>query len=197
MKHILIAKRLSEIMRLRGLNATKLSLSAHVSRASISQYINGSHKPSPESSQRLGAVLRVDPLWLMGFSVPMNPDEDILYIPVYSTFPTEGAFPIDYLLSSVSAGHAPSCFGITAPDDAMCPSIRAGDLLIIQPNISLAGGDLAAIRINHSEELIRIWRKGKRTTFLSAAQPSIPDLDLSDVESVEIIGKVVEIRRRL
>ena len=197
MKHILIAKRLSKIMRLRGLNATKLSLSAHVSRSSISQYINGSHKPSPESSQRLGAVLRVDPLWLMGFNVPMNPDEDILYIPVYSTFPTEGALPIDYLLSSVSTGHAPSYFGITAPDDAMCPGIRAGDLLIIQPNISLAGGDLAAIRINHSEELIRIWRKGKCTTFLSAAQPSIPDLDLSDVESVEIIGKVVEIRRRL
>jgi len=197
MKHLLIANRLSQIMRLRGLNATKLSLSANVSKPSISQYINGNHKPSPESSKRLGAVLHVDPLWLMGYDVPMNPREDIRYIPVYSGFPVEGSPPASYLPSDISDGLSPSCFAVPAPDDTMRPILFADDLLIIQPDASLTHGDLAAIRIDHSRILIRIWKKNRHGSYLSSCRPDIPDLDLKTVDFVQIIGKVVEIRRKL
>jgi transcriptional regulator with XRE-family HTH domain len=40
-----------------------------VSKASISQYLSGSHAPSNISSGKMGKILRVEPMWLMGFDV--------------------------------------------------------------------------------------------------------------------------------
>lgn len=42
---------------------------AGISKLSISQYLNGSHAPSNISSGKIGKVLNVEPLWLMGFDV--------------------------------------------------------------------------------------------------------------------------------
>ncbi|MFR6462050.1 MAG: helix-turn-helix domain-containing protein [Anaerostipes hadrus] len=43
-----------------------------VSKASISQYLNGSHAPSNISSGKMAKILNVNPVWLMGFDVPMQ-----------------------------------------------------------------------------------------------------------------------------
>ena len=45
---------------------------------SFSQYINGSHTPSNISSGKIAAVLKVNPLWLMGFDVPKYESEIIV-----------------------------------------------------------------------------------------------------------------------
>lgn len=40
-----------------------------VSKASISQYLSGTHTPSNISAGKMGVALGVNPLWLMGFDV--------------------------------------------------------------------------------------------------------------------------------
>lgn len=55
----------------------ELAEKSGVHKSSISQYINGSHSPSNLSSGKMGKVLNVNPLWLMGFDVEMR--KDIFY----------------------------------------------------------------------------------------------------------------------
>ena len=43
-----------------------------IGKASISQYVNGSHAPGNVSAEKIGKLLNINPLWLMGFDVPME-----------------------------------------------------------------------------------------------------------------------------
>lgn len=70
MKHEKTAMRLRDAMAERNIIAQDLAERSGVSKASISQYINGSHKPSNVSAGKMAEVLEVSPLWLMGFDVP-------------------------------------------------------------------------------------------------------------------------------
>lgn len=69
MKHEKTALRLREALSDSNMTAKELSQKSKVSEASISQYYNGSHSPSNISSAKMGNVLNVNPLWLMGFDV--------------------------------------------------------------------------------------------------------------------------------
>lgn len=72
MKNELTAKRLQKALSDANMNQQELADKSGVSKASISQYINGSHSPSNISSGKMGKVLNVEPLWLMGFDVEMR-----------------------------------------------------------------------------------------------------------------------------
>lgn len=72
MKNELTAKRLSLALSNSNMKPQELADKSGVSKASISQYVNGSHAPSNISSGKMAPILNVNPLWLMGFDVPMN-----------------------------------------------------------------------------------------------------------------------------
>ena len=72
MKHELTSKRLRIAMSRANITAQELSIKSGVAKASISQYVNGSHKPSNISSGKMASILDVNPLWLMGFDVSME-----------------------------------------------------------------------------------------------------------------------------
>lgn len=73
MKYEITAKRLKQALNNKNMIPQELAERSQVSKASISQYINGSHAPSNISSGKMAPVLDVNPLWLMGFDVPMTP----------------------------------------------------------------------------------------------------------------------------
>ena len=71
MKNETTAKRLSLALSNANMKPQELADKSGVSKASISQYVNGSHAPSNISSGKMASILKVNPLWLMGFDVPM------------------------------------------------------------------------------------------------------------------------------
>lgn len=77
MKHELTALRLKEALNQCNMIPKELSVKSGVSESSISQYVNGSHAPSNISSGKMASVLGVDPMWLMGFDVPMHKNTTI------------------------------------------------------------------------------------------------------------------------
>ena len=80
MKNELTAKRLRLALSNKNMKPQELSDKSGVNKASVSQYVNGSHKPSNISAGKMADILDVDPLWLMGFDVPMKrqvSDDDI------------------------------------------------------------------------------------------------------------------------
>lgn len=72
MKSELTAKRLQLALSDMGISQQELAEKSGVSKASVSQYVNGSHAPSNISSGKMGKVLNVEPMWLMGFDVEMR-----------------------------------------------------------------------------------------------------------------------------
>lgn len=72
MKNELTAKRLQLALSNANMKPQELADKSGVSKASISQYVNGSHAPSNISSGKMGKVLNVEPMWLMGFDVEMR-----------------------------------------------------------------------------------------------------------------------------
>lgn len=69
--------RLNKAMKLRKINATKLSELTGIDQGSISYYRSGKYKAKQDKLYDLARALRVSPAWLMGQDVPME-DERIL-----------------------------------------------------------------------------------------------------------------------
>ena len=72
MKYPEIADRFYTILSKREITPAELARKSGLNESSISQYVNGIHKPSNLSSQRMANVLNVNPLWLMGYDVAMT-----------------------------------------------------------------------------------------------------------------------------
>ena len=69
MKYKITSQRLSESLYRVNMKPQELANASGVSKSSISQYINGSHKPSELTAKRLAKILGVNPLWLMGYNI--------------------------------------------------------------------------------------------------------------------------------
>lgn len=113
MKYPEIANRMTYILNLRGLKAQDLADKTGINKASISQYVNGSHCPSNYTATMMADVLRVDPIWLMGFEVPMEKPEEKIndsehlkkyreFINLYSQLSDEKRTLVDNMLKALS-----------------------------------------------------------------------------------------------
>lgn len=70
MKYTETARRLRECLDENSMKAQDLADLSGVSKASISQYLNGSHTPSNKTAGMMAPFFGVDPVWLIGFDVP-------------------------------------------------------------------------------------------------------------------------------
>lgn len=75
--------RLREAMRVRGLRQVELCEKTGIPKSSINQYLSGYAEPKTDRIGLLAKALDVDPVWLMGFDVPMETVEQQL-ITAYS-----------------------------------------------------------------------------------------------------------------
>lgn len=82
MKHELTSQRIRKALSDNNMKAQELSDRSGVGKASISQYVNGSHQPSNIAASKIGKVLNVNPLWLMGLDDDMSPEQNV-NIPEY------------------------------------------------------------------------------------------------------------------
>lgn len=104
MKYEKTALRLREALNKKNMRPQDLANLSGVNKASISQYLSGSHAPSNISSGKMAQVLGVSAPWLMGYDVesPAAPSEDRasrLY-EMYTKAAPEVQAAIDLLLKS-------------------------------------------------------------------------------------------------
>lgn len=76
MKCEITAKRLRKALDECNMKPQELADKTGINKASVSQYLSGSHAPSNISSGKMGRVLGVEPLWLMGFDVEQKKNLD-------------------------------------------------------------------------------------------------------------------------
>lgn len=72
MKHETTASRLRFALNMRGMTQQQLADASGVSKYMISHYVNGRHAITNMTAPPMAKVLKVNPLWLMGFDVEMR-----------------------------------------------------------------------------------------------------------------------------
>ena len=69
--------RISKALSIRGMKQSELCEKTGIPKSAISQYISGSFEPKQDRLFIIAQALNVDPVWLMGFDVPMEKEKEI------------------------------------------------------------------------------------------------------------------------
>lgn len=67
-------ERMREAMSANDLNNRELAKRCGLSEASISRYLSGNMTPRVRAISKMAQALHVDPVWLMGYDTPEEPD---------------------------------------------------------------------------------------------------------------------------
>lgn len=65
-------KRISKALALRDMKQTELCALAKIPKGSLSLYVNDAYEPKQDRLYVMAEILDVDPVWLMGYDVPME-----------------------------------------------------------------------------------------------------------------------------
>lgn len=207
MKHEVTSLRLKEALNQCNMIPKELSLKSGVSEASISQYVNGNHAPSNISSGKMASVLGVDPMWLMGFDVPMRKNDG--KVSSTRTINVLGrvaaGIPINAVEEIIDTeeiteemAKTGEYFGLRISGHSMEPRICNGDVVIVRQQSDVDDGDIAIVLVNGSDGTCKRIKRYQDSLALLPLNPSYEPMIYSkdEVDSlpVKIIGKVVELR---
>ena len=70
------ATRIRKALSIRNMTQTELCTKAKISKSTLSEYLSGKYEPKNDKVFILAQALNVDPVWLMGFDVPMEKKEE-------------------------------------------------------------------------------------------------------------------------
>lgn len=77
--------RLKEALKVNNMTQSKLSEISGINTSTISEYIKGKYDPSRSRIFEFSEILKVNPVWLMGFDVPMKDEKQEPEIPEVDT----------------------------------------------------------------------------------------------------------------
>ena len=69
------AERIKLALSIRRMKQTDLCEMTRIPKSAISEYISGVYEPKQDRVFLIAKALNVDPVWLMGFDVPMEPEK--------------------------------------------------------------------------------------------------------------------------
>lgn len=66
------ADRIAKALSIRGMRQYELCAKTKIPKSAMSQYISGAFEPKQDRIYLISQALNVDPVWLMGYDVPME-----------------------------------------------------------------------------------------------------------------------------
>ena len=66
------ATRIARALSIRGMRQSELCEKTKIPKSAMSQYISGAFEPKQDRVFLISQALNVDPVWLMGYDVPME-----------------------------------------------------------------------------------------------------------------------------
>lgn len=210
MKHELTAKRLQLAINNANMPAQELANRSGVAKASISQYVNGSHKPSNISSGKMAPILDVNPLWLMGFDVPMKTTPTATPtihkgVSINVLGRVAAGIPVEAITDIIDTEEIPEemaktgeFFGLQIHGDSMEPRMYEGDVVIVRKQEDAESGDIVIAMVNGDDATCKRLMKYAGGISLISLNSKYPPMQYSNKEieekPVKIVGKVVELR---
>ncbi len=211
--------RLLEAMKHSGKRATDLARETGLSKARISQYVNGRYIPKSDAILLLAKVMGISELWLMGEDVPMVPAA----VPAERPARPGNLTPIRLrrypVLGEIACGHpifadedrdggyvtAPDSeadYCLTAKGDSMIDArIFDGDQVLIQQTDMVRNGEIAAVVVEDDEATLKrvYYYPEEEKLILAAENVEYEPLVFvgEELDHVHILGRAVALQVRL
>lgn len=67
--------RIKKALSIRNMKQADLCAKANISKSTLSEYLKGKYEPKQDKVFLISQALNVDPVWLMGYDVPMEKKE--------------------------------------------------------------------------------------------------------------------------
>ena len=212
--------RLTEAMQLRGIRASELALRTGLSKARISQYVNGKFVPKSDAILLLAETLGVSELWLLGRTADMNPapsvnTEETIPCPENLSPLRLRRFPIlgeiacglptlaveDPDGGYVTAADTTADFCLTAKGDSMIGArIYDGDEVFIQQTDLVNNGEIAAVVVENEATLKRVYYYPEaEKLILTAENPLYPPMVFvgEELADIRILGRAVAFQSKV
>lgn len=224
MKDSTFAKRLHELIEIKGLKQIDISRATGIDKANISRYLRGSYEAKQDVIFKIGQAYNVNESWLMGYAnVPMektSPLKDMLSInDIYPK--NHNGFVKVPILGRVAAGvpitaqediigweDVPAdwvrnndIFALQIKGDSMEPRMVEGDIVICRAQPDVNHGETAIVMVNGDEATCKKVSKSPDGITLISNNPKYMPMHYSNKQieelPVRILGKVLEFRAKL
>ncbi len=211
-------ERLLEAMALRGMRASELAKRTGLSKARISQYVNGKFIPKSDAILLIAEVLQVSELWLMGKDAAITPVSDsrpaipcpenvaplrlcrypilgeiACGLPILAEEDPDGGY--------VTAAETTADFCLTAKGDSMIGArIFDGDEVFIQQTDLVNNGEIAAVVVDNEATLKRVYYYPEAEKLvLTAENPLYPPMVFvgAELADIRILGRAVAFQSKV
>lgn len=198
-------ERLKNARKAKGFTQEKLASLVSVSRQAYSTYETGTRDPDTRTLSQIALNLNVSVDYLLG-KIDQTQNESNHLIPLLGTVPAGVPIEaiedveeyIDMYPRFVKHGEL---FALRVQGDSMEPDLRSSDIVIVEKQDFVDSGDIAVIRVNGEDVTVKRVKLTNKGLMLIPSNPAYDPVffDVGQIASlpVTIIGKVIEIRRRL
>lgn len=219
-------ERLKEIMKMQNLRQTDVvalcapfssSFGTKVTHSDISYYLKGRNEPAARKLSILARALHTTEAYLMGLDV--GPDvinqEDIVPIqppamqvpiigkvaagvPIYATQNISGYVAVDNRMANTNQDEL---FALKIKGNSMQPYINNGDIVICRRQSEVNNNEIAIVLVGSEEATCKRVHVQENGVMLISVNPEYEPMFFTPEairnEPVEIIAKVLEVRRKI
>lgn len=204
------ANRLNTILTIRNMKPVELHEKTGISESLISKYLSDNAVARLDKLTILSDTLNVNPVWLMGYDVPMEREikqeassqsKQYYMCPVYGRISAgqpnwaeecvEGRIPIDYQLMNIL--NPEECFFLRVNGESMNKEIKNGAYALIRKQETVENGEIAVVLVNGYDATLK---KFSMQGDLVILEPMSDDSNFTtqvynkDTE-IKIIGKYI------
>lgn len=206
--------RLDKALKIRNMKSVELHEKTGLSESLISKYLSGNAVARQRKIDLLADTLNVNPVWLLGYDVPIDRNADIktdelgnTVVPINILGTVKAGY--DYLaqeniigtidIEASLVGNGEEYFALKVKGDSMFPVLIEDDIVIIKKQNDFETGDIVVAIINGDEATIKKGKKSSNGILLQPLntnyEPLIFTYDEMESIPVTIIGIVKQLKR--
>lgn len=209
------SERLKKALTAAQMRPSQLAAATGLSKARISQYMNGIYTPKSQAAFLIARALNVSEAWLIGEGGPMERERTniseivssgkVYTIPLFESVSAGfGAYAadeiVDYLPTVINNEYdVDDTIAIRVTGDSMYPKIEDGDIIIVRKQESVDSGDISVVLLDGDEGLVKVVEYGSSWVELHSLNEEYPvqRFEGAEVQRLRIVGKVRQIIKML
>lgn len=220
MDNTTFSERLKKALSAAGMRPSQLAAVTGLSKARISQYMNGIYIPKSQAACLIARALNVSETWLIGEGGSMKrsepeherpnisevvPNGKVYTIPLFESVSAGfGAYAaneiVDYIPTVIkNAYDVDDMIAIRVTGDSMTPKIEDGDIIIVRKQESVDSGDISVVLLDGDEGLVKVVEYGSSWVELRSLNEEYPvrRFEGAEVQRLRVVGKVKQIIKML
>ncbi|MBR3289568.1 MAG: LexA family transcriptional regulator [Clostridia bacterium] len=202
----MLTERMKTLREQRAVSQKDLAAALQVAQSAVGNWESGARQPNLDRIRQIAAFFGVSVGYLLGTEDQPTPTPGRPLIPVLGY--VRAGLPItateevlDFEEISRDMADAGSHFALRVQGDSMEPYLLEGDVVIVRQQEDVDSGDMAVILIGGEDATVKKLVKHDNGVALVAANPKYAPMFFTteEVQSipVSVVGKVVELRRKL